>query len=102
MTGDSANHWPVRQIRTLANLQDQVSQRMPLRQHFDEAAQKRRGGEPAATTPWSRTRYTASNRLSVSLSNHRHHILRHGIKRGHRLRVRLERPLRHNQIRKLC
>jgi hypothetical protein len=37
-----------------------------------------------------------------SLSNHRQYILRDRIESRHRLRIGLESPLRHDQIRKLC
>ena len=60
------------------------------------------GGQPAVTDPPVPNPLRRPRLCRTALANHRQDILRDRVECRHRLRVRLERPLRHNQIRKLC
>jgi len=108
MPGESASRWPLRHRQTLANLQD--AGLIPRPVHANQSIAEvhiRRPQKKAAsrcrTNPQVLHRQTASAHYQLNLlPNHRQHILRYRIERRHSLGVRLERPLRHNQIRKLC
>ena len=80
--------------QTLVNLHESRPARDPRLQAAEEAASRYR------TNPLVQTPLAASN-PSQLLPNHRQRILRDRIERRHRLRVGLERPLRHNQVREL-
>jgi hypothetical protein len=100
MTRQSASRWPIRTVRTLANLQvENLREPTSLRPWL--SAKSSRGGQPVRPIPGLEPA-KPPRPLRTALPNHRQHILRDRIERRHRLRVSLERPLRHNQIRKLC
>jgi hypothetical protein len=103
MPEQNARRLPAAERRILANLQNGCPEaQQPPPFPLAPIAKCSIGGEPARTTlpvPYPLRRLKLSQ---LVLPDHRHHILRHRIERRYRLRVSLERPLRHNQIRKLC
>ncbi len=103
MARQSASLWPIRQVRTLANLQMEALRVVATVLTAFATPQKKQPGRPAGEThPLVSHPLSRLGPFETALPNHRQHILRYRIECRHRLRVRLERPLRDNQIRKLC
>ncbi len=99
MARQNASSWPVRNAETLADLHDEDPATHGWSKHSrpqQEAKAASRWDPNSGLHPLRRL-----NPSQITLVNQVDHVLRYRIEGRHRLRVRLERPLRHNQIGKL-
>ena len=102
MLGEIASTWPVRRRRILVIFQDRRRKPQLVVRDRGKPENSSRGGQPVGPiVPVLHPPCRLSLRWKI-LPNHPNNVLRDRIEGCHRLRISLERPLRNNQIRKLC